>query len=238
MLGSSRNWITTGADLAADRHVFALDLRNHGRSPHADSMSYPDMVADVVAWMDTQGIARADLLGHSMGGKVAMLLACRQSERVRSLTVVDMAPKTYRSNRHRAEFAAMLELNLDEVRSRADAEIKMEHRVPDWGMRKFLTTNLERDDAGGWRWAVNLPVIAHALPILEQNLLAETDHYDGPAVFVTGGKSRYVAPDDHAEIRRHFPSAAVETIPDSGHNPHMESRAAFGALVRRFLAEV
>lgn len=235
MLGSSRNWISTGADLAAERHVWALDLRNHGKSPHADSMTYAEMMADVLAWLDAQGIESADFVGHSMGGKVAMLLACRHPTRVASLTVVDIAPKLYQSNRHRAEFAAMIELNLAEVRSRGDAELKMEGRVPDWGMRKFLTTNLERGEDDTWQWTVNLPVIAQALPGLEQNPLGGTDSYDGPVCFVIGGKSRYVQPADHDAIHRHFPAAGIETIEASGHNPHMETRPAFVAAVRRHL---
>jgi len=92
LLGSSRNWQSTGSDLAARYQVWALDLRNHGRSPHEAEMSYEAMVADVIAWMDGQGIARAALMGHSMGGKVAMLLACRHPERVERLVVVDIAP--------------------------------------------------------------------------------------------------------------------------------------------------
>lgn len=96
LLGSSRNWQTAGRELAADRRVYALDLRNHGLSPHAAEMTYEAMTADVRAWLDAQGVGTADLVGHSMGGKVAMLLACRHPERVRRLVVVDIAPKAYR----------------------------------------------------------------------------------------------------------------------------------------------
>src|ERR1019366_6953566 len=89
MLGSSRNWQTVGRELGAARRVCALDLRNHGMSPHADSMTYDEMAGDVLAWMDAHGVGRAELIGHSMGGKVAMLLACRHPERVGRLVVVD-----------------------------------------------------------------------------------------------------------------------------------------------------
>ena len=126
----------------------------------------------------------------------------------------------------------MHELRLGEVRSRADAELKLESRVPDWGMRKFLTTNLERDEAGGgWRWSINLPVITAALPTLERNPLADDEHYDGPTLFVTGGKSRYVGAGDLGAIHRHFPAAEVEIIADSGHNPHMETRSELVTLL-------
>jgi esterase len=119
ILGSSRNWQTAGGDLAAHYHVFAMDLRNHGASPHAAEMSFAAMADDVRAWMDTQGLPRAALLGHSMGGKVAMLFACRHPERVDRLVVVDIAPKDYASPGQRAAFAAMNELDLNGLRSRA-----------------------------------------------------------------------------------------------------------------------
>ena len=123
MLGSSRNWQTAGRDLAARFHVLAVDLRNHGVSPHAPTMTYSEMVADVLAWLDAQGLASVTLLGHSMGGKVAMLLACRHPERVSRLLVVDIAPKDYQWVGHRASFAAMNELNLADLRSRAQIDV-------------------------------------------------------------------------------------------------------------------
>jgi esterase len=231
LLGSSRNWLTTGGDLAAKHHVFALDLRNHGKSPHAEPMDYPAMMADVLAWMDAQGLGKVSLMGHSMGGKVAMLLACRHPERVERLVVVDIAPKDYLSHAHRAEFAAMNELRLDTLQSRGEAELRFEARVSDWAMRKFLTTNLERTEAGAWKWQINLPVITAALEELEGNPLVSEDKYDGPVLFVTGGKSRYVREEDLSVITAHFPKVWVKTIAASGHNPHMETRAEFVAAV-------
>jgi esterase len=232
MLGSSRNWQTAGRDLTNQFHVLALDLRNHGGSPHTDSMTYAEMMEDVVAWLDAQGLAKTVLLGHSMGGKTAMLLACRHPERVERLIVTDIAPKDYYWVGHRANFAAMNALDLASVNSRAEAEMHMEGRVPSWPMRKFLTTNLERGDDGAWRWTINLPAITASLATLERNSLMDGDRYDGPVLFVTGGQSEYVTTEDHASIRRHFPAARIETIAGSGHNPHMETREKFVALVR------
>lgn len=231
LLGSSRNWQTAGRDLAAHFHVHALDARNHGGSPHAAAMDYDVMVADVLAWMEAQGIARATLLGHSMGGKTAMLLACRHPERVERLIVVDIGPLDYRWAAHRDEFAAMNELDLTTLASRAEAETRFEVRVSDWMMRKFLATNLDRDEAAGWRWVVNLPVLTAALPVLERNPLQAGETFGGPALFILGGKSAYVRPEQHALIRRYFSQARIETLASAGHNPHMESREAFVAAV-------
>jgi pimeloyl-ACP methyl ester carboxylesterase len=227
MLGSSRNWQTAGADLAAAYHVLALDLRNHGRSPHADTMTYAEMAADVRHWMDEHELPAATLLGHSMGGKTAMVLACRHASRVERLIVVDIAPKNYFWVAHRANFAAMNELNLDDLHSRSEAELRFEARVHNWSMRKFLTTNLEQTPEGRWRWQVNLPAITAAVPMLEANSLAADDRYKGPARFIAGGDSNYIEPADELAIRTHFPRAELVSIPGSGHNPHMEARAAF-----------
>jgi esterase len=230
MLGSSRNWQTVGRDLAAVRRTFALDLRNHGSSPQAAEMTYPAMAADVLAWMEGRGLGAADLVGHSLGGKVAMLLACRRPERVRRLVVVDIAPKPYDWPARRVEFAAMKGLDLATLKSRAEAEARLEKDIPSWAMRKFLVSSLERGPAG-WRWQFNLPVLSSALSELEGNPLADGDRYDGPALFVVGGKSDYVRPGDGETIRAHFPSARIETLAGAGHNPHIDAREAFVAAV-------
>ncbi len=231
LLGSSRNWQTTGRDLAAQFHVFALDARNHGRSPHDPVMAYEAMVDDVIAWMDARQMAQAVLVGHSMGGKTAMRLACRQAERVAKLVVVDIAPKDYFWIAHRAEFAAMNQLELTGLQSRAEAEMRFEAQVPSLRMRKFLSTNLERSNDGRWRWLINLPVLTVALPVLEKNSLQVTDGFDGPVQFIVGGRSEYVQSADHSTIRRHFPLAQIATIAESGHNPHMDAREEFVRLV-------
>jgi esterase len=231
LLGSSRNWQTAGADLAEKFHVSALDLRNHGCSPHADEMTWGAMTDDVLAWLDAQGIPKAAFLGHSLGGKVAMLLACRHPGRVERLIVVDIAPKDYSLAAHRGEFTAMNALDLGRLNSRAEAEQQFEMLVPKWAMRKFLVTNLERDADGRWRWQINLPALTRALPEIEKNSLAPGDRYAGPTLFVLGGKSRFVEAQDHEVIRRYFPSARIETVAEAGHNPHMDEREKFVSVI-------
>ena len=231
LLGSSRNWQTAGRDLSARFHVFALDLRNHGGSPHAADMSYAAMMNDVLEWLNAQQLPRVTLMGHSMGGKVAMLLASRHPERVERLIIVDTAPKDYFWLAHRAEFAAMNELDLGSLQSRAEAELRFEARVDDWAMRKFLATNLEQTPSGAWRWIVNLPALTAALPALEKNPLGPADRFDGSTQLIAGGKSHYVEPGDWGAVTGHFPNARLEIIPHSGHNPHMETREAFVRLV-------
>jgi len=234
LLGSSRNWLSTGRDLARHFHVLAPDARNHGKSPHAPEMTYEAMMADILGWMDTLGLARATMVGHSMGGKTAMLLACRHPERVGRVVVVDIAPKDYSWAAHRSEFAAMHELDLASLTSRAEAELRFEARVHNLGVRKFLATNLVQGENGAWRWQINLPALTEALPAMEKNCLESTDRFANPALFVLGGRSRYAESGDHALIQAHFPAARIEVIADSGHNPHMDARPQFVALVSAF----
>ncbi len=244
LLGSARNWLSTGRDLAGSTgspqgkhfHVFALDARNHGKSPHAPEMSYEVMVADIIRWLDAQGLARVVIVGHSMGGKTAMLLACRHPERVERLVVVDVAPKDYSWTAHRAEFLAMTELDLGSLKSRQEAELRFEARVDNLGMRKFLATNLVQEH-GHWRWQVNVPVLTEAMPALEKNSLQSEDRFAGPALFILGGRSRYAEERDHDLMRHHFPAATIEVIAASGHNPHMDSREEFVRLVNAFRQE-
>jgi len=237
LLGSSRNWQSTGTDLAARFHVFALDLRNHGRSPHSDEMTFAAMADDVLGWMDGQGIARAALIGHSLGGKVAMLIACRHPERIERLVVVDVAPKDYELMGHQNDFAALNELDLRTLQSRGEAELRFEARVPSLGMRKFLATNLERDSqTGSWCWIVNLPVLTATLPEMAKNSLAAGDHFAGPTLFVVGGKSRYVdQAADRSRIETYFPAAQIVTIAEARHNPHMDSRVDFVRTIFNFI---
>ena len=172
-----------------------------------------------------------------MGGKLGMAFACRHPDRVRRLVVVDIAPRAYRLPSHVSEFRAMHELRLDSLRSRADAEMRLEGRVPDSGMRRFLAGNLERDPAtGAWRWNFNLLALTAALPALKGSPLAPADRFAGPALFLAGARSPYVRPEDAPLIRTHFPDARLVHLPRCGHNPHLESRADFLAALENFLS--
>jgi len=122
-------------------------------------------------------------------------------------------------------------LDLATLKSRADAEARLEAGVPGWAMRKFIATNLERDEGGAWRWQVNLQAITRALPGLEGNPLAAGDRYPGPALFISGARSDYVLPGDRGAILRHFPAARIVTLEGCGHNPHIEAREALVAAV-------
>lgn len=234
LLGSGRNWRGVAKALADEFRVHVLDLRNHGNSPHAEPMDYAAMVPDVEKWLAANNPGPVHLVGHSMGGKLAMAVACRQSDhRVRSLVVVDIAPKAY-GPRWRAEFAAMRSLDIGAMASRREVEQALEPAVPDWAFRKFFLTNLERRPEGGFRWTVNLPILEAALPELFAHPLGNAEHFAGPTLFLRGELSDYVADDDLERIRAHFPSGHLETVPGAGHNVHFEQSERFVRAVKDF----
>ena len=235
LLGSSRNWAGMLKLLAPDYDCHALDLRNHGDSPHADSMVYADQATDVVAYLDSAGIDRCILIGHSMGGKVAMAVSASAPTRVSHLVVVDIAPKAY-APRWQAEFAAMRALELASMRSRAEAESALEPAVPDWAFRKFLLSNIVRRPEGGFAWKVNLPLHEASLPEIFAHSLAENERYEGPSLFIGGEHSDYVTDEDMTAIKHHFPFADRLTVEGAGHNVHFEKPEAFVQALTAFVA--
>jgi esterase len=226
LLGSARNWQSAGGMLTPAFRVFVPDLRNHGESPHNAVMDYPSMASDLLAWMDNQSLSRIHLVGHSMGGKVAMYLACRYPERVASLTVVDISPRQY-PPRWEKEFAVMQRMPVAQFTKRQEAEAWLEEDISDWAFRKFLVSNLERDPAGGFQWVVNLDILQAALPNLFQQIPEDGWRFDGPVLFLRGSRSRFIEESDESMIRRFFPFATLRTIDDAGHNVHFDQPADF-----------
>ncbi|HLV78464.1 MAG TPA: alpha/beta fold hydrolase [Marinobacter sp.] len=221
--------------------IHALDARNHGSSPHTDEMNYPAMAADVVAYLDSQGLEQASILGHSMGGKVAMQVALNYPERVSSIIVADIAPVTYQHG-HDAILEGMKNLDLYGVRSRKQADERLAGFVDELGVRQFLLKNLERIPAAEqsdreriFRWRLNLPVIDACYP----NLTAAPEGpgpFQGPVLFIKGGNSAYIQDKHQASIRELFPRVELKVIEGTGHWLHAEKADVFAGLCRDFLS--
>jgi pimeloyl-ACP methyl ester carboxylesterase len=233
LFGSARNWATLGKRLAATHRVHALDLRNHGGSPWAETMTYPEMAADVIAHLDAAGWQRAALLGHSMGGKVAMAAALHHPGRIERLVVADIAPVPYPPQRL-ATVEAMQALDLARIARRGDADAALAEAVPDAGERQFLLQNLVLE-GGGARWRLNLAAIAADMDAISGFPVPPGAAYHGPALFVAGGRSDYVRPEHEATIRTLFPRAQLARIAEAGHWLHAERPAEFLATVAPFL---
>ena len=232
LFGSNENLGSIARALAHDFAVHALDLRNHGRSPHGAAMDYATMADDVRETLDAFGIERASLLGHSLGGKTAMQLALASPERVARLVVADIAPVAY-DRRHDQELEALHALELEGLRSRKDAEDALAGAIPNPAIRQFLLKNLVRAD-GGFEWRIPLETIYSEYADIAAAPPA-TGPYEGPALFIRGGRSDYIDATGEAAIQERFPHARIETIEGAAHWVHVEAAERFLELVRGFL---
>ena len=233
LFGSSRNWQAVAPHLVRHYEVFALDLRNHGESPHTETMDYSEMLDDLRQWLDHQDLDPVSLLGHSLGGKVAMAMACRCPEYVSSLVVVDIAPKRYPPG-HDAKLGAMLRLELSSIRTRSEAEARLHDELNDWPVVKFLSSNLMRLPDEGFRWRINLTAVAQAVDQLYGNPLSYGNRFDGPVLFMRGSKSHYIDDLDRDRLERYFPGYILSTIRNAGHNIHTDNQEAFLAAMEYF----
>lgn len=237
LFGSLSNWAWHSRKLAEHFCVYALDLRNHGASPHDTDMSYRVMAQDVMDFMDDQNIKQAHVLGHSMGGKVAMQLAMDHPERIMRLVIADIAPVQYGGERgeHDEIFEGMCALDLSQYNSRTEADKELAKWVDDEVVRQFLLSNLTRDGNGEFAWRINLPVLRDSYVRLREKPQGE-GVFDGQVLFIRGDLSDYITEDHRDEILRHFPHAKNKTLMQAGHWLHAEKPETFNRLVFDFLS--
>lgn len=247
LFGSSDNWMGVAPKFAQHFRVFLVDLRNHGLSPHSDEMTWAAMAGDLAEFFDAHGIERANLLGHSLGGKVAMQFALSFPVRVGKLVVVDMAPRA-NPPEHDRIFEALLALDLQRYHSRREMEEVLAPSIPDLTLRRFLLKNLKSfappthgkgGNDGGSRsfdWKINLRGLFHNYPRLLEAVRIE-EPYPKPVLFLRGGKSHYVLDSDAPLIHRFFPQAKIETIARANHWVHADAPEEFVARVLEFLVQ-
>jgi len=234
LFGSARNWQGIAKQLSDRYTVYALDLRNHGASPHSDIMDYSSMSADVLAFMERHQIECATVLGHSMGGKVAMKFALSSPEKISKLVVVDIAPVAYTHNFDDV-LAGFYHVPLDQVSSRKEAERYLAEKIAAPSLRQFLLQNLVKSEDAGYQWRVNLTSIKenmHAIMGFPANEMAA---YTDQTLFINGGKSSYLASRYQGVAKDMFPNAEFQTIEGTGHWPHIESPTEFMRLLNHFL---
>ena len=219
LFGMLDNWQTIAKKLADDYQVILVDLPNHGRSPHTDTFSYPDMAEALAEFIDLEGINAPHLIGHSMGGKVALQFAVDYPDVAKSLIVVDMGMRKYTPH-HRVILESLERLDIHTVEKRSDADEALAMRIPEPGVRLFLMKNLTRQKEGGYTWKMNLPLILENYDNILQEVLPE-DVIDTPALFIRGAKSKYIRDEDWPAIEQHFRTVGLETI-DAGHWVHAE----------------
>lgn len=236
LLGSADNWRSHVKQWQEHRRVVAVDLRNHGRSPHASGMRYDEMAEDLLALMDSLQIGKAHLLGHSMGGKVVISLARMASERVASLIVADIAPQAY-GHDHDAVFAGLRNLQRGLPANRREADELLAEHVEERAIRLFLATNLERGEQGRLTLRVGLDQIEAGYRDIMQEPAGE-GAFEGPVLVLRGGRSHYVPDSVLPRLREILPNSRVVTLEEAGHWLHAEQPEAFQAAVNEFLREI
>lgn len=245
LFGMGRNLGGIARELSNDYAVFAFDLPNHGRSPHSDVMTISSMADDVLAMLDHLGLAAVNVLGHSLGGKVAMSLALRYPSRVHKMIVADIAPVTYPA-KHDVILASLGAIDVQQATSRAEVQQLLQAAIEDKPTCQFLMQNLEKTEQD-FRWRMNLSAIINNYAELRQGLFLEDDDFsDGrndsaghrafekPVLFIAGENSNYIKPEYKTLSRALFPNCVFKEVAGAGHWLHAEKPEAFNALVLEF----
>ncbi|EAU47388.1 alpha/beta fold hydrolase [Salipiger bermudensis] len=230
LYGSGRNWGVIAKRLSDERQVIAVDQRNHGDSPWTERHGYEDMAGDLAEVIEAHG-GKADVLGHSMGGKAAMVLALTRPELVNRLILADIAPVAYDHSQIQY-IEAMRAVDLDAVEKRSDANDQLARHVPEPTLRSFFTQSLDIKEK---RWKLNLDLLAEEMPKIIGFPEIE-GRFDGPTLFLSGGESDYVTPEHRPRIKALFPESRSAKIPGAGHWLHAEKPREFEAAVRAYLA--
>ena len=237
LFGSLGNWGWHCKQLAQQYAVYGVDLRNHGDSPHSDQLDYQVMAEDVRQLIVRLGLESCCIVGHSMGGKVAMQLALSFPDLIEKLVIVDIAPVSYPEDAdgHMNVLAAMDAVKLGEIKSRTQAEVTIEDYIPQEATRKYLLTNLVRNKEGSFEWRLDKDSIRKNYANLRAELIA-TMSFLKPVLFIKGSLSPYIKPEHEAQIKELFPAASVKLLMDAGHWLHAEQPQALQKILLKFLS--
>ena len=232
-LGSLDNWRAVSKRLEGRYKVYTLDLRNHGSSPHSGVMNYAVMAQDLCEFLNEHRLPSAFVLGHSMGGKIAMQFATDFPNRVEKLIVVDITPKEY-TPIHRPILNALLALDLKTYKSFGEVDTALAVAVPEVPVRQFLLKNLTRGKDGRLGWRIHLEAIARNYDDLTMAISPQRK-FDHPVCFIRGGRSNYIEESDVPIIREAFSQAEIKTIANAGHWVHVDASEEFLKVVTEFL---
>ncbi len=233
LFGSLDNWQLLAKKYAEHFTVYSIDLRNHGKSPHSDVFNYEAMAEDLTEFITTYHLKIVSIIGHSMGGKVAMQFAFNHPDLLDKLIIADMSPQEYKPH-HDDILLALNNFPVDEITSRGEAEEIMKKYINDVGVRLFLLKNLDRIGDKQYQWKMNLPVITKNYDrVLEA--VGDGQKYIGRTIFLKGEKSNYITAESEKYILELFPNAEIKIVPNAGHWVHAEAPQAFLDLSLAFL---
>lgn len=233
LFGMLDNWAGFGRLFGEMMPCHLIDLRNHGKSFHSDEMSLQDLADDIRLYLDEYQIEKAHILGHSLGGKVAMQLAISYSHLVEKLIVVDIAPKAYPPH-HQGIFEALKSVDFSQIKDRKEVELLLSQSVAEKSVVQFLAKNLYWETDTRLNWRFNLKVLHEKYNDFVSNAI-KFGSFDGETLFIAGEKSRYILPQDELLISQQFPHYQLEKIPNAGHWVQVENPSAFNELVKNFL---
>lgn len=232
LFGSSDNWQTLALRFSACFHVHLLDLRNHGRSPWSDEHTYEAMVSDVKTYLDTHGLTDVALIGHSMGGKVAMFLAQKHPTLLSKMIIADMGIKEYPMH-HQHVLSAIHALDLTQLKTRVEGEHILERHLENAGVRQFLLKNLYRETKDTFAWRMNVVALERSMPEILSALPPGESWI--PTLFLRGSLSNYILDQDLPDIEASFPDSQTKTLEGAGHWLHAEQPEMFFDEVMGFL---
>lgn len=226
LFGMSDNWNTLGKKFAKYYKVHLVDLRNHGRSPHAEAFNYDLMCEDLMEYMNDNDIAKAIILGHSLGGKVGMKFAFTYPQKINKLIVADIAPRRYNTDFFQDLLRTLYQLPLENFETREEIDDILSETYTDRGMRLFLMKNLYRNNQKKFDWRFNIDVLLDKVTNIQ-----DADFIKGvctiPTHFLRGGNSNYITDEDEIIISKHFSDYSIATIDDAGHWIHHEQPECF-----------
>lgn len=237
IFGISDNWVTLGKRLAEKFSVYIPDQRNHGQSPHSVTFNYFALADDLHEFIREHKLEKPMIIGHSMGGKVAMTFALEHPEMVDKLVVVDISPRKYPGrNVHFDMISAMMAVNFDAVHSREEVEQLLETSIPNKRIRLFVMKNLYRKTRTTFDWRLNLEALSANMDFVFEGV-ESSDVYEGPTLFIRGGRSDYILDEDTPLIMKLFPRARIQTIDKASHWVHADAPTELCRLFSLFLGK-
>lgn len=235
LFGMLDNWGSFGKEMSALFPVHLIDLRNHGKSFHSPEMSHDDLAHDILHYMEFHKLEKCNLLGHSLGGKAVMQFAIKYPLKVEKLIVVDIAPKAYPPH-HQGILKALQSVDFEKITTRQEAEEVLEQYIPEKSVIQFLAKSLYWTEDKSLNWRFNLKTLAEKYSEFVSNAI-KFGVFTGPTLFISGGNSNYILPQDEFQIKQQFPNASIVTVKNAGHWVQAENPTDFNELVKDFLSE-
>ncbi|MFC6269031.1 alpha/beta fold hydrolase [Frigoriflavimonas asaccharolytica] len=235
LFGKLDNWGSFGKEMGEFFPVHLLDLRNHGKSFHSENMSHDDLASDILNYMSANNIEKANLLGHSLGGKAVMQFAIKFSEKVEKLIVVDIAPKAYAPH-HQGILKALNTVDFANIKSRGDVEDVLSAYIPEKSVIYFLAKSLFWDENKNLKWRFNLKTLTEKYEEFVSNAIT-AGIFSGETLFLKGEKSNYILPEDDFVIKQQFPNSTIVEIKNAGHWTQAENPIDFNKEVLKFLSK-